>query len=229
MGIWQYVQKYDFSSPEKQIDLLVYEAKKILSKKRNLKVLDIGGGFRDRRVFLKTLGSVIVLDRKKGPTIDIVGNAQNLPFTDNSFDVVALFMVLEHLEDPKVALGEIARVLKPKGVLLLTTVQYWHNHDCPKDYFRYTDDGLRYLCSKSGLKIRKIWSQGGPFLVIFHAIELNLSELPRKLVLLAAPIFNWLDSKLFNHSDKRKFSDSVGWSLVAQKAVNKNGSLRSHS
>ncbi len=58
---------------------------------------------------------------------------------------------------------------------------------------------------------------GGPFLVVYHAIELNLPELPRKLFMLSCPVFNFLDKLVFNHEDKRRFPDSVGWSLIAQK------------
>lgn len=52
MNLWLYVQKHDFSSPENQIKLLVSEAKKISSGKK-LKILDVGGGFRDRKEMLE--------------------------------------------------------------------------------------------------------------------------------------------------------------------------------
>jgi SAM-dependent methyltransferase len=41
--------------------------------------------------------------------------AEELPFTDRSFDVVVSFSVLAHVRDPGVALREIARVLMPGG------------------------------------------------------------------------------------------------------------------
>lgn len=207
MNIWKYVQKHDFSSPENQINLLVREVKKRGSK---LKILDVGGGFRDRKTILETLGSVTTLDVKQRIGVDIVGDAHELPFPNQSFDLVTLFMVLEHLENPPKVLSEINRVLKPKGILLLTTVQYWHTHPCPKDYYRFTKDGLEYLLRQAGFKIEKIWSQGGPALVVFHAIELNLPEFWRKLFLLLAP--------LFNKMDRRQLTESLGWSLKAIKS-----------
>jgi SAM-dependent methyltransferase len=46
---------------------------------------------------------------------------KRLPYADASFDVVLLIEVIEHLENHRTALGELARVLKPDGVLILTT------------------------------------------------------------------------------------------------------------
>jgi SAM-dependent methyltransferase len=46
---------------------------------------------------------------------------KRLPYEDASFDVVLLVEVIEHLENHRVALGELARILKPGGVLILTT------------------------------------------------------------------------------------------------------------
>ena len=46
----------------------------------------------------------------------------HLPFASNSFDLVLLRFVAEHIADPALAISEIERVLKPGGqVLILTT------------------------------------------------------------------------------------------------------------
>ncbi len=42
---------------------------------------------------------------------------RNLPYSDNEFDGIAIFDVLEHVNDPDVLLKEIYRILKPGGVL----------------------------------------------------------------------------------------------------------------
>ncbi len=52
-------------------------------------------------------------------SFDIVeGNAQSLPFSDNSFDVVTCQTLLIHVPNPKKAIEEMKRVLKPGGILL---------------------------------------------------------------------------------------------------------------
>ena len=49
------------------------------------------------------------------------GDAQMMPFADASVDVVVFSEVIEHLLQPELAVWEIARVLKPGGVLVMTT------------------------------------------------------------------------------------------------------------
>lgn len=51
----------------------------------------------------------------------ISGNLPPLPFADNTYDVVISFQVIEHIQDDKLFLSEIHRVLKPGGVALITT------------------------------------------------------------------------------------------------------------
>ncbi len=51
----------------------------------------------------------------------IQGQVGQLPFQDNSFDLVTANMVVEHLEQPELVLQEIHRVLKPSGVFLFQT------------------------------------------------------------------------------------------------------------
>ena len=55
-------------------------------------------------------------------------NAETLPFPDYSFDVIASFETIEHLENPETFLAELRRVLKPGGTILLS---------CPNDFYYY--------------------------------------------------------------------------------------------
>ncbi len=87
----------------------------------------------------------IGLDVKEGKGVDVVGDAHNLPFEDNKFDVILCTEVLEHLHTPSKAISEMKRVLKPKGKLILTTRFIFPLHDIPNDYFRYTKYGLKHL------------------------------------------------------------------------------------
>ncbi|MCD6318890.1 class I SAM-dependent methyltransferase [Candidatus Aerophobetes bacterium] len=56
-----------------------------------------------------------------GLTYLVLGSAENLPFRDDSFDLVTALEVVEHLENPEKFFIEAKRILKPKGVLFITT------------------------------------------------------------------------------------------------------------
>lgn len=51
--------------------------------------------------------------------LDAKTDACNLPFADDSFDLMVQFHVLEHIPDDLAAIREMARVLKPGGVALI--------------------------------------------------------------------------------------------------------------
>jgi ubiquinone/menaquinone biosynthesis C-methylase UbiE len=55
----------------------------------------------------------------------IVANAERLPFRDESFDVVSINTVLAFLPNPDLAIREIARVLKPRGRLVIGDLAKW--------------------------------------------------------------------------------------------------------
>ncbi len=58
--------------------------------------------------------------------VRVCGNVNNLPFRDGSFDAVYGRWMVEHLENPAIALREFHRVLKQGGRLALFTTNLWH-------------------------------------------------------------------------------------------------------
>ncbi|MDO8648451.1 MAG: class I SAM-dependent methyltransferase [Candidatus Peregrinibacteria bacterium] len=109
------------------------------------KTLDVGcgsavyGDFFPNRVTLD-------IEARPGVQVDIVGDAHDMKqVEDGSFEVVLCTEVLEHLHTPPKAIAEFRRVLKPGGLLILTTRFIFPIHDAPGDYFRYTKYGLRHL------------------------------------------------------------------------------------
>lgn len=75
---------------------------------------------------------------------DVVGDAHHLPFADEAFDAVISFNTFEHLHDPKQAAGEIHRVLKPGGKLVLYTAFLQPVHEAPYHFYNTTEYGLRH-------------------------------------------------------------------------------------
>ena len=70
----------------------------------------------------------LALENKDEKLKFITAAAENLPFKRNSFDAVLCFETLEHLKSPVAVLGEIYRVLKPRGRLYVS-IPNWFAYD----------------------------------------------------------------------------------------------------
>jgi SAM-dependent methyltransferase len=110
--------------------------------------------------------------------VDVLGDIGALPFRGGVFDAVVNIQVLEHLREPGAGIAEMARVLKPGGLLILTTVQCWEIHQHPNDFFRFTRYGLEYLFEKAGLESR-VEALGGLFWLIGFRLMAVLSFFQR--------------------------------------------------
>lgn len=119
------------------------------------RVLDIGCGLKTKRLLVdEKVTSYVGLDHESSlhdrSQVDLVGTAYEIPAPDAAFDGVVCTAVLEHLEEPKAALRESLRVLKPGGHAIYTVPLFWHLHEEPRDFYRYTKHGLRHLFAASG-------------------------------------------------------------------------------
>jgi len=109
--------------------------------------LDIGCG-NDQYGALFPNRTTLDREARPGVQVDIIADAHDLSqIADASFDVILCTEVLEHLHTPAQAMKEFYRVLKPGGLLLLSTRFIFPIHDAPGDYYRYTKYGLRHLLS----------------------------------------------------------------------------------
>jgi SAM-dependent methyltransferase len=95
-----------------------------------------------------------------------------LPFTDESFDAVVLGEVLEHVEDDRGALAEVARVLRREGALALSVPanpklygpsDVWAGH-----VRRYTRPELLDACTAAGFTVRRCVGWGFPMSRLYH-------------------------------------------------------------
>jgi SAM-dependent methyltransferase len=89
------------------------------------------------------------------------GNAMGLPFASSSFDAGLMFDVIEHLHDPRRALSEVRRCLKPHGELIVTTPNFnalsraalgmqWAVLSPAEHLYYFTERTLRDLLTRAG-------------------------------------------------------------------------------
>ena len=100
---------------------------------KSARVLDVGCGTGavsravraaagpDARLFaIDPSHDMLLAARRSGVAATVLGLLPNLPFADASFDVVLSAFVLTHVDDADVALAEMARVLRPGGIIGLS-------------------------------------------------------------------------------------------------------------
>ncbi len=84
-------------------------------------------------------------DLQPGPRVDRVEDVHQLSFADESVGAILALDTLEHVADPRRALEEMWRVLRPGGVAVITSVMFFPIHTHPWDYWRFTPEGFGLL------------------------------------------------------------------------------------
>ncbi len=134
-------------------------------------ILDAGCGSGRTLQELAPLGTVHGLEldpsaaavaRARGMGEVIEGRLEELPWGDESFDLITCLDVIEHTPDDRVTLRELLRVTKPGGYLLVTVPAYqalWSQHDEVNHHFRrYNRRMLGAAAAESGWSVQRMTS-----------------------------------------------------------------------
>ena len=111
--------------------------------------------------------------------VDIVSGCYSIPVEDQSFDSALCTAVLEHVEEPELALRECHRALKESGVAIYTVPFIWHLHEEPRDFYRFTKYSLRYLFEKTGFEIVELRALSGFWVTFGQLLVYNLHRMNR--------------------------------------------------
>lgn len=182
--------------------------------------LNVGSG--SRRFEIQTLN----LDLFGENEVDIQGDILNLPIKDESIETIICTGVLEHVLSPSQATEEIHRVLKFGGKIFLETPFMQTVHASPKDFHRWTPDGLKILLRKFDIQeINVVCGPATALAWIFQESMAMLFSLKNEVLYkiglrifgwLAVPI-SWLDIIL--ESDPMAWHAASGYAVVAEKRI----------
>ncbi len=144
---------------------------------RGVDVLDVGCGSGTLLGLLKHRGfratgldfsaeAAAIAKAENG--VDVaVGSLEEAHFPAESFDVVTLFHVMEHVTNPRLVLAEVSRVLKPNGVAILQVPNIeswqfkifgarWYGLDIPRHVIDYSRNSMLKLLADSGFVVNRI-------------------------------------------------------------------------
>lgn len=148
-------------------------------------VLDLGGGKNPSYLnFLRDVSraTLVNIDQQHGTEWrnDVDLECDTLPFDDESINQVLLLNTLEHVYNHRHVLAEAYRVLKT-GKMMIGFVPFLiAYHADPHDYFRYTNEALRRLCTEAGFTDCPVIQLGlGPLTVNLNTLA---AFLPRYVI-----------------------------------------------
>lgn len=114
---------------------------------RNLIILDIGGRYQPYRPLLDSkVAKYCALDVEQTELVTAVGSGEQIPFRDETFDLVIATEVFAYFEHPRQASTEIHRVLKTGGSLV-ASVPAIAPRFVDEECWRFLPRGLRSLFS----------------------------------------------------------------------------------
>lgn len=162
-------------------------------------VLDYGAGDRPyEKLLLTKFRRYLAADNwdtnqnyTRRPDLIISNGVIDLP--SNTVDCVVLTEVLEHLYEPKIALNELHRVLRPGGVLIGSVPFAMNHHDEPYDFHRYTYFCLKRMFEDTRFEIKQLDYIGDMIAVAIMVFGKVLGVIPKllrrlRLSWLAAPV-----------------------------------------
>ena len=147
--------------------------KLINSQSQKGKILDIGAGTGDFLVVAKKDGWEITgiepgekprnIAIQKG--VSFVNNLSDL--ADNSFDVITMWHVLEHVPDLDLQIKEIKRLIKPNGSILIAVPnfksfdanyygKFWAAFDVPRHLWHFSKTAIEKLFAIEKLQLVKV-------------------------------------------------------------------------
>jgi SAM-dependent methyltransferase len=124
--------------------------------------------------------------------VNVVGDAQCLPFASGVFQRVECDAVLEHVENPEKVVREIERVLVPGGFAHIVTPFCHPFHEYPRDFHRFTLDGLKEMAGDLQV-VAEGWRTGPTATMLIFLLEYVKLWLPwRPWRILAHGVLGWI-------------------------------------
>ena len=133
---------------------------------KNKNVIDIGCGYGANKKIVEDVGGKWTgVEPFEGGAHSVKGNAENLPFKDNTFDIAIMDAVLEHIPDVGKAFSEVSRVLKPGGLFIGYAAFMECFHEISYNHLSFK--GLEHYSKINNMQLKKI-SGGHRFGIDYH-------------------------------------------------------------
>lgn len=89
-------------------------------------------------------------DIRPGKGVDLVQDIESPDLPEESAGTIVCVDTLEHVRRPQLAVERLEKLLRPGGILLISSVMDFPIHNHPHDYWRFTPEGFRFLVKSAG-------------------------------------------------------------------------------
>ncbi|MFT4678128.1 MAG: SAM-dependent methyltransferase [Flavobacteriales bacterium] len=178
-------------------------------------VVDVGCGFgRNRHIVESKGGRWMGVEPFEGGAHMVKGDAENLPFEANTFDVAIMDAVLEHVPSVHKSFEEVSRVLRPGGIFIGYVAFMECFHEISYSHLSFA--AMEHYSKINGMKLEKI--QGGHRFGIDYHLNILFHPLPFKYFrgLVAAMIRGWIRMKSKMAWAKVKFARGKSWKEASE-------------
>jgi len=194
------------------------------AKTDNSFMLDLGCGKTIHKKVCEYAGFNYIGIDFESHNATMLGDAQALPFKDNSFEFILSIAVLEHIQYPLVMMKEICRVLKPGGLIIGTVafLEPFHSNS----FYHYTHIGIYNSLKFVGLDVKKIspsreWTvlKAQAYMSLFPKLKYSLSK---KMVFPLQKLHElWWKYKKLNELD-RILHTTGSFTFIAKNNIKRN-------
>lgn len=162
-----YLHYWDGRQYEHQAEELAI--RRLLRGRHFRTAVDVGGGYGRLCVLLENYADQVTLAEPSQQQLDIAADflkdhpeierklaqADDLPFKDDSIDLLTMVRVMHHLPDPAPEFQEIARVLAPEGHAIIEVANYLHIRNRLKHLSRHERMPVKPVDIRSAANRRK--------------------------------------------------------------------------
>jgi len=128
-----------------------------------------------------------------------IGTLEHAPFAEQSFDLITMWDVVEHVADPGALLSRAKELLKDDGLLVLETQNIdstfarvlgrrWHHYKHAEHIYHFTPASLRRLLQSAGFSVKKMTPRYGGKYVSLDFIAERAGRVHPPLSVALAPL-----------------------------------------
>ena len=147
---------------------------------------------------------LINLDIQDSANVDVLNLGTELPFKNDSLDLVISQEVLEHIDDPWHTISEVYRVLRPGGKFYCQVPFVIGFHPGPCDYWRFSRQALEHLFNNQHWEMEtlelSLGHGSGFYRILVEFLAVTASTISQRLyrpakglAALACYPFQWFD------------------------------------